>query len=169
MNWLLNWTDILLDGPPTPAGQRLIQRLILLAFAGCVAWLAVRRLRSYRLKERYTLLFLFMGLPILLLAVWPRGIGILGEILHIQYTTVAMLIAAALGILMVLEFLTIVSLQDRKIAALAQIVGILMEKHGMSGHSAAPGPGSTPPLDPDPATQDVTGKTTFDPGPQNRE
>jgi hypothetical protein len=31
----------------------------------------------------------------------------------------------------IFELLTIVSLQDRKIATLAQIVGILMEKHGM--------------------------------------
>jgi len=33
---------------------------------------------------------------------------------------------------MVFELLTIVSLQDRKISTLAQIVGIMMEKHGMS-------------------------------------
>ena len=168
MTWQSSLLDIVLDGQTAPPGQRLIQRLILLAFAGCVAWLAVRRLRSYRLKERYTLLFLLMGLPILLLAAWPRGIGILGEILHIQYTTVAMLIAAALGVLMVLEFLTIVSLQDRKIAALAQIVGILMERHGMSGHDAAPGLGSPPPLDPGQTAPGVTGKATSDSGLQHR-
>jgi hypothetical protein len=41
---------------------------------------------------------------------------------------------------MVFELLTIVSLQDRKIATLAQIVGILMEKQGMSEHSADQSP-----------------------------
>jgi hypothetical protein len=121
----------------------MIQRVILLSFALGVFLLAVRRLRRYRLKERYTLLFMFLGLPILVLAIWPRGIGWIGEILHIQYTTVSLMMVTALGVVMVLEFLTIVSLQDRKIAALAQIVGILMEKQGMNDHDS-PGGGRGP-------------------------
>ena len=57
--------------------------------------------------------------------------------LGVEYHTVSVLCIAAFLILMVFELLTIVSLQDRKIATLAQIVGILMEKQGMSEHSAA--------------------------------
>ncbi len=107
-------------------------RLIPLFFGLCVLYLAVRRLRVYQLKERYTLLFFFTGSPFLVLAVWPSMIGWVADGLKIQYVTVALLCVAAFLILMVFELLTIVSLQDRKIATLAQIVGIMMEKHGMS-------------------------------------
>ncbi len=108
------------------------QRCILVMFGIGVLLLAVRRLRFYRLKERYTLLFLLTGLPFFLLAAWPQSIGWLALQLDIQYHTVALLCVVAFLIVMVLELLTIVSLQDRRIATLAQIVGIIMEKHGMS-------------------------------------
>lgn len=108
-------------------------RLILLFFGGSLLLLAVRRLRQYRLKERYTLLFLFIGTPFLILAAWPNGVGWLANKLNIEYGTVSLLCMSVFLLLMVFELLTIVSMQDRKIATLAQIVGILMEKHGMSG------------------------------------
>jgi hypothetical protein len=90
--------------------------------------LAVRRLRQYRLKERYTLAFVFIGTPFLVLALWPRALGRVADLLHINYQTVALLCVSAFFLLMVLELLTIVSQQDRKITTLAQMVGILMAK-----------------------------------------
>jgi hypothetical protein len=86
------------------------------------------------------ILFTFTGLPFLVLAVWPAGVGWLALRLHVEYHTVPVLCIAAFLILMVFELLTIVSLQDRKIATLAQIVGILMEKQGMSEHLAGESP-----------------------------
>jgi len=109
-----------------------IARLILICFGSVVFIAALRRLRTYRLKERHMLLFLFTGLPFLVLAIWPTGVGWVAQRLHIGYQTVSLLCVVAFLILMVFEFLTIVSLQERKIATLAQIVGIMMEKHGMS-------------------------------------
>jgi len=113
-------------------GRLIIARLILVCFSAAVFILALRRLRTYRLKERHMLLFLFTGLPFLVLAIWPTGVGWVAQRLHIGYQTVSLLCVVAFLILMVFEFLTIVSLQERKIATLAQIVGIMMEKHGMS-------------------------------------
>jgi small-conductance mechanosensitive channel len=110
----------------------IIARLILVCFGTAVFIMALRRLRTYRLKERHMLLFLFTGLPFLVLAIWPTGVGWVAQRLHIGYQTVSLLCVVAFLILMVFEFLTIVSLQERKIATLAQIVGIMMEKHGMS-------------------------------------
>jgi hypothetical protein len=107
-------------------------RIILLVFGMSLLLMAVRRLRVYRLKERHALVFLFTGLPFLVLAADQNLIGWLGSELHIAYQTVALLCVSAFLLLMVFELLTIVSLQDRKIATLAQIVGIMMEKHGMS-------------------------------------
>jgi hypothetical protein len=122
----------------------MIARIILLCFGLTVLTMAVRRLRAYRLKERHMLLFAFTGLPFLILAVWPRGIGWLALKLQIEYQTVSLLCLAAFLILMVFELLTIVSLQDRKISTLAQIVGILMEKHGMSDRFPAENPPGAP-------------------------
>jgi len=106
--------------------------VILLMFGLGFLLMAVRRLRFYRLNERHALVFVFTGVPFLVLAVWPEAIGWLALRLHIQYQTVALLCVSAFLLLMVFELLTIVSLQEKKIATLAQIVGIMMEKHGMS-------------------------------------
>jgi hypothetical protein len=115
----------------------MIARIILVCFGLGILLLAVRRMRSYRLKERYMLLFTLTGLPFLILAIWPLGVDWLGKRLGIDYHTVSVLCVVAFLILMVFELLTIVSLQDRKIATLAQIVGILMEKHGISDRPGA--------------------------------
>ena len=106
----------------------LIKSLILLIFGGSLLLLAVKRLRQYRLKERYALVFLLLGCPFLVLAIWPGGVAWVGHVLDIDYRTVTLLCVSAFLILMVFELLTIVSVQDRKITTLAQMVGILMEK-----------------------------------------
>jgi len=54
--------------------------------------------------------------------------GILARTVHIEYGTLSLLFVAGFLMLMVLELLSIVSQQDRKITTLAQMVGILMEK-----------------------------------------
>src|ERR1700728_2871873 len=118
----------------------MIARIILICFGTTVLLVAVRRMRAYRLKERHMILFTLMGLPFLLLAIWPGGVGWVALRLGVEYHTVSMLCIAAFLILMVFELLTIVSLQERKIATLAQIVGILMEKQGVSEHSATQPP-----------------------------
>jgi small-conductance mechanosensitive channel len=106
-------------------------RVIVLLFGLTVLLTAVRRLRAYRLKERHVLLFTFLCLPFLVLFIWPGAIGWLGKQLDITYTTIAILCLAAFFTLMVIELFTIVSLQERRIATLAQIIGIMMEKQGM--------------------------------------
>jgi hypothetical protein len=101
--------------------------LILVIFGGSLLLLAVRRLKQFKLKERYTLLFLLLGLPFLALAVWPKGIEYLASATHIAESTLMLLCVSVFLILIVFELLTIVSVQDRKITTLAQLVGILMQ------------------------------------------
>jgi hypothetical protein len=114
-------------------------RIILLFFGLTLLLMAVRRLRVYRLKERHALVFVLTGLPFLLLAAWQDLIGWLALKVGIDYHTISLLCVVAFLLLMVFELLTIVSLQDQKISTLAQIVGIMMEKHGMSDRNV-PGP-----------------------------
>jgi hypothetical protein len=106
----------------------IVRSLILVAFGGLLLLMAVRRLRRYQLKERYTLLFLFLGVPFLVLAVWPGGVEWLARLLGMAYYTAMLLCVSAFLILTVFELLTIVSQQDRRISTLAQGVAILMEK-----------------------------------------
>jgi hypothetical protein len=99
----------------------------------------VLRLRRYRLKERYTLIFLLLGLPFFALAAWPNAVGTVANVLHMDYRTVTLLCVASVLALMVFELLTIVSVQDQKITALAQLVGILMEKQKLAEPEHTPG------------------------------
>jgi len=93
-----------------------------------LVWLAIKRLRQMRLKDRYALLFTLAGLPFLLLAIWPGAIGTLARWMNIDYRTLQTIIVAVFLILVVLELLSIASVQDRKINTLAQELSILKEK-----------------------------------------
>jgi len=63
----------------------------------------------------------------LVLAFWPRIIDKLADVTHIEQPTVMLLCISIFLILIIFELLSIVSVQDRKITTLAQLVGILME------------------------------------------
>jgi hypothetical protein len=89
--------------------------------------LAVRRLKQFKLKERFALLFMLLGLPFLVLAVWPNGVEFLARVSGMEQKTVMLLSVSIFLILVIFELLTIVSVQDQKITTLAQMVGILME------------------------------------------
>lgn len=115
----------------------MFKTLIPLVFGVSLLLLAVRRLRQYRLKERYTLLFFCISAPMLGLSLWPDAVAYLAHRLHIEYGTVALLGVTALFSILILELLSIVSVQDRKINTLAQLVGILMERHEQAGLGAA--------------------------------
>jgi len=106
----------------------IIRPVILLAISGTLLLLVVRRMRSQRLKERHALVFIFMAIPFLILAVWPVVIERVSEWLGISTYTVMLLGVSVFLILMIFELLTIVSVLDRKISTLAQMVGILNEK-----------------------------------------
>ena len=117
----------------------MLKSLILLALGGSLFTLAVRRLRQYKLRERYALVFVLLGLPFAVLAAWPNAIGYLADALDIHYQTVTLLCVTGFLTVMVFELLTIVSLQDQKITTLAQCVGILMEKQKLAEPEHTPG------------------------------
>ncbi|HSV15062.1 MAG TPA: DUF2304 domain-containing protein [Tepidisphaeraceae bacterium] len=96
-------------------------------FGGSLLLLAIRRLKQFKLKERFTLLFMLLGLPFMVLAVWPNGVEYLARISGIEQKTVMLLCVSIFLILIIFELLTIVSVMEQKITTLAQMVGILME------------------------------------------
>lgn len=111
----------------------------LILFGGLLLALAVRRMRAYRLRERYAVAFALLALPFLGLAVWPDALAYLAERLNIQYNTLALLGVTSFLTLAVFELLSIVSVQEQKITALSQLVGILMEKQNLVEKEHRPG------------------------------
>ncbi|MEN8375019.1 MAG: DUF2304 domain-containing protein [Gemmatimonadota bacterium] len=106
----------------------MIRTIFLLVYGLLLVGLALRRLRQRRLKERYFLLFVAVGLPFLLLAIWPDRVVYFSNLLEIEKPTLLVLTLAAFVILMLFELLTIVSVQDRKLTTLAQEVAMLSER-----------------------------------------
>ena len=138
--------------PATPGGASsvtsVVQRdvlltpfrsLFLVVFGGTLLLLALRRLRTYKLRERYAVVFGLLGIPFIGLAFWPDGVGWLAERLNIQYNTLALIAVTCFLFLVVFELLSIVSQQEQKITALAQLVGILMEKQKLVEKEHRPG------------------------------
>jgi len=84
-----------------------------------------------RLKERYVLLFGAVGLPFLALAVWPDGILWLSNLLQMEKHTFMVLCLGVFTMLLLLKLLSIVSVQERQIATLTQMVGILSQNQDL--------------------------------------
>ncbi|MEE9211698.1 MAG: DUF2304 domain-containing protein [Phycisphaeraceae bacterium] len=115
--------------------------LILLAIGAMLLVLAVRSLRAQRLKERYALLFFSLGLPFFALAAWPDAVGYIAQALGIHYPTVLLLSVTTFFLLMIFKLLSLVSVQERKIATLAQLIGTLTaQQNAAKGPTTLPGP-----------------------------
>jgi hypothetical protein len=124
----------------------LIRSVILLLYGLVILLLALRSLRQMRLKERYALMFLLLGLPFLLLAVWPQALDWLSLAMNMDYRSVLVLLVVGFMVPMFFELLSIVSVQERKITNLAQLVGILMaEREQRQGSDTGADPSHAPP------------------------
>lgn len=102
----------------------MIRTAILLTFGFFVFILTIRSLRAQRLKESYVLLFFFTGLPFFILALWPDGILFLSHLLSIEKATLLVLMAAIYFLLTTFSLLSIVSVQERQITAITQLLAI---------------------------------------------
>src|SRR3954470_1706584 len=67
-----------------------VRSLFLVGFGGTLLFLALRRLRTYKLRERYALVFGLIALPFIGLSFWPDAIGWIALKLNIQYNTLAL-------------------------------------------------------------------------------
>lgn len=112
---------------------------LLVLIGGMLVLLALRSLRQHRLKERYALLFVAISVPFVALAIWPDAVGNLAGWLHIEYQTVLLLCVTLFFLLLNFKLLSIVSVQERQIASLAQMVGILSAQRRGDDATATPG------------------------------
>lgn len=106
----------------------MIRTVILALFGGMLLLMSLRSLRAHRLQERYVLLFIATGLPFIILAAWPDGIVLVSTTLGIERHTIQDFTLGAFSILLFLKLFSIISVQQRRIAELAQHVAILREE-----------------------------------------
>ncbi len=102
--------------------------LILLAIGAMLLLMAIGSLRAQRLKERHALLFALVGVPFLALAAWPHAVGWVASRLGIEYHTVLLLAVTTFFLVINFKLLSIVSVQERRIACLAQLLALLTQK-----------------------------------------
>ena len=101
---------------------------ILMAIGAMLLLMAIRSLRAHRLKERHALLFALVGIPFLALAAWPNAVGWIAIRLGIEYQTVLLLAVTTFFLVMNFKLLSIVSVQERRITCMAQLLAILTQK-----------------------------------------
>lgn len=110
----------------------MIRTMVLLVLGIMLFLTALRSLKAMRLKERYALIFFFLGMPFVVLAYWPDGIVFLVKMLDIEKPTLMVLALTGFVVLMFFKLLSVVSVQERQITTLTQTVAILMEQQNMS-------------------------------------
>ena len=105
-----------------------IRGIILLVFGLFVVLMALRSLRAQRLKEEYALLYVFIGLPFLVLAVWPDAVVVISDLLKIEKPTFLILATGSFLLLIQFKLTSIISVQDRRINSLTQLLAIMTEE-----------------------------------------
>ena len=103
----------------------MFRTILLIAFGGFLLLVAVRSLRAHRLKEGYALLFFLLGIPFLVLAIWPDAIVWLENTTRIEKPTIMVFALGTFTILLIFKLLAVVSLQERRITALTQSLAML--------------------------------------------
>ena len=91
--------------------------------------LTLRALRLHRLHERYVLVFLVTGIPILWLAFWPDGIVWLERTLGIEKPTLLVMAIASYFLFVTFSLACKVSTQEDQIQVLAQELATLKCEH----------------------------------------
>ncbi|NNM24901.1 MAG: DUF2304 domain-containing protein, partial [Phycisphaerales bacterium] len=89
--------------------------IILLLIGAMISALALRSLHAGRLKERYVVLFVLVGIPFVALAIWPDAVGTVAAKLEIEYPTVLLLGVTTFFLLVNLKLLSIVSMHEQRI------------------------------------------------------
>lgn len=83
-------------------------------------------IRSQRLKEEYSLLWIFFSLIFILFSFWRSGLDYISEFLGVAYPPAALFMILLMAIFLILiEFSIIISKLSNKNKTLAQEIGML--------------------------------------------
>ncbi|MBU1012872.1 MAG: DUF2304 domain-containing protein [Bacteroidetes bacterium] len=106
-------------------------RIQIIAIAGSVSLLIfiIILIRQHRLKEEYSILWLFFTSVFVLFSIWRNGLEWMADILGIAYPPAAlfMILIMALFIIMI-EFSLIISKQSFWIKSIGQDIGLMKQE-----------------------------------------
>ena len=115
-----------------PDRLRLSLILAVIAFFILILWLLKRR----EISLKYTLLWLFAGLCMGILVIWPESLMIIIRIIGIENSMNGLFILAIAFVIIILMSITsIVSKQNEKIRSLTQTIAILEKQLREQGKS----------------------------------
>ena len=86
-------------------------------------------IRSQRLKEEYSLLWIFFSLIFILFSFWRSGLDYISDFLGVAYPPAALFMILLMAIFLILiEFSIIISKLSDKNKSLAQEIGLLKQR-----------------------------------------
>ena len=105
-----------------------INRIQILAIAGSLGifLFVVELIRKKRIKEEYSLLWLFFVFIFVLLSIWRRGLDEFSELIGVAYPPAALFLLLLMAFFMILiQFSIIISKQSESIKKMAQEIGLI--------------------------------------------
>ncbi len=112
-----------------------IDRFQILAVIGSLIFLAliVYLVRKKKLREDYSLLWLFFGGIFLLLSIWRESLEYISKAIGVAYAPAAIFIILIMSLFMIMiQFSIIISKQANQISMLAQEISLLKLKNSSS-------------------------------------
>lgn len=101
------------------------------AIAGSIILLffIIELIRRKKIKEQYSLLWLFFGAGFIVLSIWRDGIEEIAALVGIAYAPAAFLLILVMAIFLILiEFSIIISKLSDNVKVLVQEIGLIKEK-----------------------------------------
>ncbi len=101
------------------------------AVAGSIILLffIIELIRRKKIKEQYSLLWLFFGTGFIVLSIWRDGIEEIAVVMGIAYAPAAFLLILVMAIFLILiEFSIIISKLSDNVKVLVQEIGLIKEK-----------------------------------------
>ncbi len=104
-------------------------QLVAIAVSLLLFLLIMYLIRSQRLKEEYSLLWIFFSLIFILFSFWRSGLDYISELIGVAYPPAALFMILLMAIFLILiEFSIIISKLADKNKSLAQEIGLLKQR-----------------------------------------
>ncbi|HAQ60642.1 TPA: DUF2304 domain-containing protein [Candidatus Delongbacteria bacterium] len=106
-------------------------RIQYFAIAGSILLMIfiVELIRRKKIKEQYSLLWLFFSVVFIILAFWRNGIEVISDFIGISYAPAAFLLILVMAIFLVLiQYSILISKLSEDIKVLVQEIALLKEK-----------------------------------------
>lgn len=115
-------------------------RIQVLAIIGSILFLIfiIELIRKRKIKDAYGLLWIFIGVIFIVIAVWRQGLEVISRLMGIFSTPAAFLLILIMGILLILiQYSQVISRLSENCKTLTQQIAILkLELKELSDHAA---------------------------------